>query len=255
MAQGGQLPDPAMLQRAADILNGAEKPFILAGRGSIGATRGAAGDRRAAPGADRQAAARQGSRCPTRAPIRPAASACSAPSRRRRRSKAATRLLIVGSSFPYIEFYPEARQSQVRPDRARPQARRPALSGRCRPDRRQQARAFRAAAAAAARTTAASSSSRRRRACGLARADDRARDPHRHADEAAGRHARAQQIARRRCDRDHRQRHHHLVDRAPRRYARRHDVQLLGNAREHGVRPALCDRRDDRLSRTGRSSR
>src|SRR5678809_531501 len=37
MARGGQCPDPDMLQRAADILNQAEKPFILAGRGAVGA--------------------------------------------------------------------------------------------------------------------------------------------------------------------------------------------------------------------------
>src|SRR4029079_7183598 len=38
MAHGGQTPDAEMLQRAADILSAAEKPFILAGRGAIGAT-------------------------------------------------------------------------------------------------------------------------------------------------------------------------------------------------------------------------
>ena len=37
MARGGQLPNPEMLQRAADSLNGAEKPFVLAGRGACGA--------------------------------------------------------------------------------------------------------------------------------------------------------------------------------------------------------------------------
>ena len=40
--------------------------------------------------------------------------------RRRRRWKSCDTLLMVGSSFPYIEFYPEARPGQVRPDRARP---------------------------------------------------------------------------------------------------------------------------------------
>ena len=59
MARGGQLPDPEMLQRAADILNQAEKPFILAGRGCDRRDRGTARHRRAAAGADRQAAARQ----------------------------------------------------------------------------------------------------------------------------------------------------------------------------------------------------
>ena len=89
MARGGQLPDPEMLQRAADILNGAEKPFILAGRGSIGATRSCSPS---PSGCRRRSASRCSARrpCPTTAPTRPAASGCSAPGRRRRRWKAAT---------------------------------------------------------------------------------------------------------------------------------------------------------------------
>src|SRR5690348_7553095 len=81
----------------------------------------------------------------------------------------------------------------------------------------------------------------------MARADDRARHPARHADEAAGRNARAQQVARRRCDRDHRQRHDHRLDRAARRHPRIDAIQLLGNAGEHGVRASLRHRRGDGL--------
>src|SRR3546814_16006603 len=37
MARGGQLPDRTQLERAAAILNQAEKPFILVGQGALGA--------------------------------------------------------------------------------------------------------------------------------------------------------------------------------------------------------------------------
>ena len=114
-------------------------------------------------------------------------------------------LLIVGSTFPYIEFYPEpgkARAVQIDLD---PQAHRPPLSGRSGPRRRQSrarsARSFRWSA----RTRTAASSKRRRKAM----RDWREVMPERgtrtrHADEAAGRRARAQQAARRRCHRHHR---------------------------------------------------
>ena len=65
--------------------------------------------RRDARRADRQAAARQGVRCPTTAPTPPAASACSARGRRRRRSKSCDTLLIVGSSLPLHRVLSQAR--------------------------------------------------------------------------------------------------------------------------------------------------
>ena len=72
-------------------------------------------------------------------------------------------LLIVGTSFPYIEFYPEARQGARRADRPRPEAHRPALSGGGRPGRRQPAHARRSCCrCCGARTTAASWRRRRR---------------------------------------------------------------------------------------------
>ena len=91
MARGGQLPDPrdaAARRRHPEPGGKAVHPR----RPRLDRRdRRAARRRRAAAGADRQAAARQGRRCPTRAPTRPAASACSAPSRPRKRWKAATR--------------------------------------------------------------------------------------------------------------------------------------------------------------------
>ena len=105
-ARGGQMPDPEMIQRAADILNQAEKPFILAGRGAIGA------------GNELLAVAER-----LQAPIgKPLLGKASVPDDSRyttggvgllgtRPSQEALEscdtLLIVGSSFPYIEFYPE----------------------------------------------------------------------------------------------------------------------------------------------------
>ena len=63
--------------------------------------------------ADRQAAARQGVRARTTARTRPAESACWAPRRPRTRWRSAIRLLIVGTSFPYMEFYPKPGQARA----------------------------------------------------------------------------------------------------------------------------------------------
>ena len=80
----------------------------------------------------------------------PAASACWARCRPRRRWRSATRLLMVGTSFPYMAYLPEARPGQGRADRPRPDAARPALPDRHRPDRRRQGDAPGPAAAAPA---------------------------------------------------------------------------------------------------------
>ncbi len=106
MARGGQLPDEAQLRHAAEILNGGEKICILAGQGALGA----------------------------RAELREIAERLAAPVGKPLLGKAAlpddspysaggvgllgTRpaqemletcdtLLIVGSTFPYLEYYPE----------------------------------------------------------------------------------------------------------------------------------------------------
>jgi pyruvate dehydrogenase (quinone) len=112
MARGGQLPDPEMLQRAADILNGANKPFILAGRGSIGATDEllAIAERLQAPIGkpllgkeavpDESAFTTGGVGLLGTRPSQDALESCDT-------------LLIVGSSFPYIEFYPKPGQAKA----------------------------------------------------------------------------------------------------------------------------------------------
>jgi pyruvate dehydrogenase (quinone)/pyruvate oxidase len=106
MARGGQMPDPEMIQRAADILNAAEKPFILAGRGAIGA-------------ANELIAIAELLQAPIGKPLLGKAAVPddspyttggvgllgTRPSQEALES--CDTLLIVGSSFPYIEFYPE----------------------------------------------------------------------------------------------------------------------------------------------------
>jgi pyruvate dehydrogenase (quinone)/pyruvate oxidase len=112
MARGGQLPDPEMLQRAAEILNRAEKPFILAGRGAVGA-------------AEDLLAVAETLQAPIGKPLLGKAAVpdespyCTGgvgllgtrPSQEALES--CDTLLIVGSSFPYIEFYPQPGQAKA----------------------------------------------------------------------------------------------------------------------------------------------
>jgi pyruvate dehydrogenase (quinone) len=106
MARSGNRPDPAQLERAADILNTAKKPFILAGRGALGARtelEAVAGRLKAPVGtallgkgaiSDNSPYATGGVGLLGTRPSQDAMEECDA-------------LLIVGSTFPYIEFYPE----------------------------------------------------------------------------------------------------------------------------------------------------
>ena len=105
MAEGAHVPPPALMKRAADVLNAGKKVCILAGRGAIGA-------------AGELAAVAERLKAPVAKPLlgkasfpddspycvggvgllgtRPAQQAL----------ESCDTLLIVGSSFPYIEFYP-----------------------------------------------------------------------------------------------------------------------------------------------------
>ena len=105
MARGGQLPDPEMLQRAADILNAAEKPFILAGRGAIGA-----GDEVLAVAERLQAPIGKPllgkASVPDESPYTTGGVGLLGTKPSQEALESCDTLLIVGSSFPYIEFYP-----------------------------------------------------------------------------------------------------------------------------------------------------
>ncbi|MBS0470393.1 MAG: pyruvate oxidase [Proteobacteria bacterium] len=112
MGRQHSLPAAEKLQLAAEILNGAKKPVILAGQGALGAGRqlSAAAERLGAPvvkallgkGAlpDDSPYATGGIGLLGTRPSQLAMEECDA-------------LLIVGSSFPYIEFYPKPGNARV----------------------------------------------------------------------------------------------------------------------------------------------
>ena len=112
MARGGQLPNPEMLQRAADILNGAEKPFILAGRGAIGATQEllAVAERLQAP-IGKPLLGKQA--VPDDSPFTTGGVGLLGTRPSQEAFESCDTLLIVGSSFPYIEFYPKPGQAKA----------------------------------------------------------------------------------------------------------------------------------------------
>ena len=106
MAHDGQLPNREMLQRAADILNAAEKPFILAGRGSIGATQEllAVAERLQAP-IGKPLLGKEA--VPDDSPYTTGGVGLLGTRPSQEALESCDTLLIVGSTFPYIEFYPE----------------------------------------------------------------------------------------------------------------------------------------------------
>jgi pyruvate dehydrogenase (quinone)/pyruvate oxidase len=105
MAHGGQTPDAEMLQRAADILNAADKPFILAGRGAIGATEEllAIAERLQAP-IGKPLLGKQA--VPDQSPFTTGGVGLLGTRASQEALEGCDTLLIVGSTFPYIEFYP-----------------------------------------------------------------------------------------------------------------------------------------------------
>jgi pyruvate dehydrogenase (quinone)/pyruvate oxidase len=112
MARGGQCPDEDMLRHAADILNRAEKPFILAGRGAIGARDEllAVADRLQAPiGKPLLGKAA----VPDDSPYTTGGVGLLGTRPSQEALEDCDTLLIVGSSFPYIEFYPKPGQAKA----------------------------------------------------------------------------------------------------------------------------------------------
>jgi pyruvate dehydrogenase (quinone) len=112
MAQGGHFPNPEMLERAADILNNAEKPFILAGRGSIGATAEllAMAERLQAP-IGKPLLGKQA--VPDDSPYTTGGVGLLGTKPSQEAMESCDTLLIVGSTFPYVEFYPKPGQAKA----------------------------------------------------------------------------------------------------------------------------------------------
>jgi pyruvate dehydrogenase (quinone) len=112
MAQGGHFPNAEMLERAADILNNAEKPFILAGRGSIGARAEllAMAERLQAP-IGKPLLGKQA--VPDDSPYTTGGVGLLGTKPSQEAMESCDTLLIVGSSFPYVEFYPKPGQAKA----------------------------------------------------------------------------------------------------------------------------------------------
>ena len=117
--------------------NAGKKVAILAGRGALrrDATSWSSSPRRSARRSSRRCSARRP--CPTTARTPPAAIGLLGTRPSQEALEECDTLLMVGTSFPYIEFLPEAGPGARRADRPRPDAHRPALPGRGRPGRRQ----------------------------------------------------------------------------------------------------------------------
>ena len=175
MAESAHMPSEDQLARAAAILNAGSKICILAGRGALGAA--ARAQRRWPSGWARRSPRRCSARgrCPTTAPTAPAGSGLLGTAPSQDALESCDTLLIVGSTFPYIEFYPKPGQARAVQIDLDPQADRPALPGRGGAGGRQRPRAAGAAAAARAARRTAPSSSRRRPGCrtGAALMDER----------------------------------------------------------------------------------
>jgi pyruvate dehydrogenase (quinone)/pyruvate oxidase len=106
MAHGGQLPDPQQLRHAADILSQAKKPFILAGRGALGARDELEqiAERLKAPVG--MPLLGKGA-IPDRSPYATGGVGLLGTKASQKAMESCDTILIVGSTFPYIEFYPK----------------------------------------------------------------------------------------------------------------------------------------------------
>ncbi|HEX6605213.1 MAG TPA: thiamine pyrophosphate-dependent enzyme [Sphingomicrobium sp.] len=106
MARGGHLPDEAQLAQAAEILSQAKKPFILAGRGALGA-RAELEEMAAKLKAPVGMALLGKGAIPDRSPYATGGVGLLGTRASQEAFQGCDTLLIVGSTFPYIEFYPE----------------------------------------------------------------------------------------------------------------------------------------------------
>jgi pyruvate dehydrogenase (quinone)/pyruvate oxidase len=115
MARGGNCPDTKQLKRAADILSGARKPFILAGRGALGARAELESIAEKLKAPVGMALLGKGA-IPDQSPYATGGVGLLGTRASQAAFQGCDTLLIVGSTFPYIEFYPEpgkARAVQV----------------------------------------------------------------------------------------------------------------------------------------------
>src|SRR4051812_5112569 len=131
MASSGQCPDARQLEHAADILSAAKKPFILAGRGALGAGAEleALADKLKSPVGT--ALLGKGA-IPDQSPYATGGVGLLGTRASQEAFESCDTLLIVGSTFPYIEFYPEpgkARAVQIDVDPKRIGLRYPVEAG------------------------------------------------------------------------------------------------------------------------------
>jgi pyruvate dehydrogenase (quinone)/pyruvate oxidase len=111
-AGSAQLPDEQQLRRAADILNAAKRPFILAGRGAInaGAELEEMAERLGAPVGT--ALLGKGA-IPDASPYATGGVGLLGTRASQEALESCDTLLIVGSCFPYVEFYPKPGEARV----------------------------------------------------------------------------------------------------------------------------------------------
>jgi pyruvate dehydrogenase (quinone) len=106
MARGGQLPDEAQLRHAAEILNKGEKICILAGQGALGA-RAELEEIAERLGAPVGKPLLGKAAIPDDSPFSAGGVGLLGTRPSQEMLEACDTLLIVGSTFPYIEYYPE----------------------------------------------------------------------------------------------------------------------------------------------------
>ena len=112
MARGGNLPDPEQLRRAAELLSAAKKPFILAGRGAVGAGTQIEAIAEALKAPVGTALLGKGA-IPDRSPYATGGVGLLGTRASQEAFQGCDTLLIVGSSFPYVEFYPKPGQARA----------------------------------------------------------------------------------------------------------------------------------------------
>jgi pyruvate dehydrogenase (quinone)/pyruvate oxidase len=112
MAEGGHMPGEGQLRAAADILNAGKRVCILAGRGALGAARELE-EVAALLGAPVAKALLGKGALPDDSPYATGGVGLLGTKPSQEALEGCDTLLIVGSSFPYIEFYPKPGQARA----------------------------------------------------------------------------------------------------------------------------------------------